>query len=203
MISHLVLLFVLSEIATPGYSLSCTECQGTSSCTGSSVTCTTGQVCLSLYISSSVGGVSIESFSRSCGLQSECNIQRSLSNSDLKMKYGSSCCNTDNCTPSTPTLPSDSSQLNGQVCQSCVSASSTWCYSGSTVKCTGNETMCALQSTSLSGSQAAIRGCATKSICDLSSSSIVQYSCTSGSIGLHSGFFFPACVALAMLKLLF
>ncbi|MEE6521185.1 hypothetical protein FKM82_019265 [Ascaphus truei] len=55
----------------------------------------------------------------------------------------------------------------------------------------------------------AVRGCATQSICNIGSQSSssggttvdVKTSCTNGSNGLYPGYFFPAVVALMLIKL--
>ncbi|XP_044125182.1 phospholipase A2 inhibitor and Ly6/PLAUR domain-containing protein-like [Bufo gargarizans] len=126
----------------------------------------------------------------------------------------SSCCNTDNCTPNTPTLPTISSNPNGLVCRYCASVDSTWCHTDDTVQCTGEQNMCLLQTTHVSGSvsaSSAIRGCATKSICDLGSQSAsaggvttdVKIICTNSGLSVHNIVLTPAIVCLLLLKLFF
>ncbi|XP_053547096.1 phospholipase A2 inhibitor gamma subunit B-like [Bombina bombina] len=205
--SVVAILCVLSSLIPQGYSLLCVQCVGTgSSCTGSSVTCGSGEQCLSAYTVTTVtGGVETTVFARSCSPASECNAKGSISNPIMKVKFSSSCCGTDNCTPTAPTLPTGSSQPNGLTCRSCVSATSDWCYTEDTMSCTGDEDRCILQSTNLAGTKTAIRGCATKSICDslsVTTTQGVSVKCTNGSMGLHIGIFFPALLSLLIIKII-
>ncbi|XP_044130979.1 phospholipase A2 inhibitor NAI-like isoform X3 [Bufo gargarizans] len=107
-----------------------------------------------------------------------------------------------------------SSNPNGLVCRSCISADSTSCYTNDTVQCTGDENRCLFQTTKVSGSvsaSTAFRGCATKSICDIGSESAsinemiryVNYTCTSGGLSVHNIVLAPAIVCLLLLKLFF
>ncbi|XP_053547221.1 phospholipase A2 inhibitor and Ly6/PLAUR domain-containing protein [Bombina bombina] len=205
--SVVAILCVLSSLIPQGYSLSCVECFGTSSsCTGSSKTCATGYQCLSTYsVTTVTGGTEVNLFARSCSPASECNVKGSISNPYMKVRVSSSCCSTDNCTPTTPTLPTYSSQQNGLTCRSCISATSDWCYTQETVSCTGDEDRCILQSTNLAGTKTAVRGCATKSICDSASQTSIQgvsVTCSNGSTGLHIGIFLPAFLSLLIIKMI-
>ncbi|XP_041425673.1 phospholipase A2 inhibitor and Ly6/PLAUR domain-containing protein-like isoform X2 [Xenopus laevis] len=211
------ILSVLSALAATGHSLSCQNCTSASStsCLGPSVTCAPDNVCAASYILTTAdGGPASKIYTLSCAPQSKCDKQGSISIPQAKIKQGISCCFTDNCTPTTPTLPVDSSQQNGLVCRSCISADSTWCYTSDTMQCTGEEKMCILQSTKITGSQSlstAVRGCATKSICDIGSNSIstpqlsmdVKISCTSGSSGVHQGYIMLLLVPIALMKILY
>ncbi|XP_066462071.1 urokinase plasminogen activator surface receptor-like [Eleutherodactylus coqui] len=107
-------------------------------------------------------------------------------------------------------IPRQSSIPNGVICRSCVSEESTWCYTSDTIQCTGDENMCLLKTTELTGSvSTAMRGCATKSYCDLSSQSYntggsttnVTITCTSGSISAHKVVLTPTILCLLLLKL--
>uniref|UniRef100_A0A8C5PP28 Uncharacterized protein n=1 Tax=Leptobrachium leishanense TaxID=445787 RepID=A0A8C5PP28_9ANUR len=72
--------------------------------------------------------------------------------------------------PTLPILPSANTRLNRLVCSTCVTSASNWCHTTATMKCTGNENMCALQSTTTKGNvsmASALCGCATKSLGDL------------------------------------
>ncbi|MEE6515850.1 hypothetical protein FKM82_024972 [Ascaphus truei] len=185
------------------------------SCTGTSLTCPAGGVCMSGYTVSRLGGIeATKMFIRGCESQSQCGMSGSFTIPDGTTKTSTSCCTTDNCTPPIPTLPANNNVKNGLTCRTCVSADSNWCYTPDTIQCTGDEKMCLLQSTKISGSSSlttAIRGCATQSICNISSQSSssggmtvdVKTSCTNGSNGRYPGFFFPAVVALMLIKLLF
>ncbi|XP_040182763.1 phospholipase A2 inhibitor 25 kDa subunit-like [Rana temporaria] len=207
---------VFLGLVAPSYSLSCTQCFSPSnSCTGPSVTCPSGSVCGAAYTESWALGILVSrSYIKSCVPQDECDKTGSMTiPSNGRVKLGTSCCGTDLCTPTLPSLPGDSSVSNGLTCRSCISADSTWCYTSDTMQCTGNENMCFLQTTKISGttsSSIAMRGCATKSICDLGSQSSsvaglkteVKFICTNGSTGLQKGFYLPAVICVFFLKLL-
>ncbi|KAM8927839.1 phospholipase A2 inhibitor and Ly6/PLAUR domain-containing protein-like [Pelodytes ibericus] len=213
MYSLLGLLYLLSTLIAPGYFLSCTQCLATigSNCTGGSVTCPSGNVCGSSYTVTNEG--TKEVFARSCVPQEQCDVTGTISVPSNTIKLGVSCCDTDNCIPPKPSLPEPSKEENGIICRTCVSDSSDSCYTGSTMKCTGNETMCLLQSTKLSGpvsATVALRGCSTKSICDLGSQSAqsgstritIKFVCTDGSSGLHHSNYLLAIITLMLGKFL-
>ncbi|KAG8433725.1 hypothetical protein GDO86_012180 [Hymenochirus boettgeri] len=158
------------------------------------------------------GSILTQTYITSCAPRSQCSGSGSVGIPNGRIKRGVSCCYTDNCTPPRPTLPGDSSQLNGIVCRTCTSADSLWCYTSDTIQCTGNEDKCLLQTTQISGtlnSKVAIRGCATKSICDLGSSSVdvpnlkmdLTFKCTSGGFGVHQGLFMVVSITLTTLLL--
>ncbi|XP_075462401.1 phospholipase A2 inhibitor and Ly6/PLAUR domain-containing protein-like [Ascaphus truei] len=212
--SLLQVLCVLSALVATGYSLSCTVCESSSgtSCTGLSINCTDAHVCMSSYTVLTAGGIETKIFTRNCEPQTRCGINGSITLPTYKSQMGSSCCTTDNCTPSIPTLPANNNTKNGVTCRTCISADSDYCYTSDTVECTGDEKMCLLQSTKISGSisrKVAIRGCATESICNIGNqfangnglTTEVITKCSNGNIGLYQGFFFPAA-ALLLMKLL-
>ncbi|XP_077116219.1 phospholipase A2 inhibitor and Ly6/PLAUR domain-containing protein-like [Ranitomeya variabilis] len=215
MSSPIGILSLLSTLSATSYALSCTQCVSTSaSCAGSIVTCRSGYTCGSSYTETVVGATTEVSFIRSCVAPAECSFNGSLSIQQGYIRMGISCCNSDNCDPTIPSLPSRSSVLNGQVCRTCISADSTWCYTSDTLQCTGDENMCLLETTKISGSQSssvAIRGCSTKSICDLGSQSQtvgdisveVKFICTSGGRSVHKLVLTPVISCLLLLKLFY
>ncbi|XP_063800037.1 phospholipase A2 inhibitor NAI-like isoform X1 [Pseudophryne corroboree] len=204
-------LCILSALAATGFSLSCNQCvaTGSSSCTGTTVTCPADYTCGSTRTVSTASGVTSSAIVMSCIPQNQCDTSGSISTADIKTKIGITCCNTDNCTPSPSALPGDSSQPNGLTCRSCISATSDWCYTGDTVQCTGSEDMCLLQRSNIyapSKLSTAIRGCATKNMCSLSSQSSagdVKVTCSSGSFGLRSSIIFTSILALAVSKIVY
>ncbi|XP_075183195.1 phospholipase A2 inhibitor 25 kDa subunit-like [Anomaloglossus baeobatrachus] len=210
------ILSLLAAFSAKSYALDCTQCVSTyTSCSGISVTCPSGALCASSYTETDAGGTTKVSFIRSCGSSTDCGFQGSLSIPEGQIRMGISCCSSsDNCTPDTPSLPAQSSTPNGQVCQHCVSATSTYCSSSNTMQCTGNENMCLLESTKMSGSttsSSAIRGCATKSICDLGSQSQttgdltvdVKFTCSNRSISVQTFVLTPVIFCLLLTKLFF
>uniref|UniRef100_A0A8C5QS38 UPAR/Ly6 domain-containing protein n=1 Tax=Leptobrachium leishanense TaxID=445787 RepID=A0A8C5QS38_9ANUR len=182
--------------------LSCIRCVtlGMTSCDGPSISCPSDNVCGASYTVTTAGGsVVSKNYVRGCVPKNQCNLQGSISVINNAMnRIGASCCNTDNCTPDLPTLPAVSTRFNGLVCRTCVSTYSGWCYTDDTMQCTGNENMCLLQTTSITGAvsmRIVLRGCATKSLCDLSRQTEqtadrkvdMRFTCTSGTAGLYSG----------------
>ncbi|KAG9468806.1 hypothetical protein GDO78_021920 [Eleutherodactylus coqui] len=205
-----ILSLILALTATSS-ALSCTKCSSTSSrCSGNSITCPSGSVCGSAYTQSFVEGVRTKNLIRGCTPSSDCNFSGTMSITKGRIEVGISCCRTDDCTPSLPTLPTKSSKPNGVMCPSCISDQSTWCYTSDTIQCTGDENRCFLQATEITGLlSTAMRGCATKSICDLPSKSYntggstikFTYNCTSGGISAHKVVLTPAILCLLLLKL--
>ncbi|XP_077312657.1 phospholipase A2 inhibitor and Ly6/PLAUR domain-containing protein-like [Lithobates pipiens] len=177
MASIFQILGVLLSLAASGYTLSCTHCSSSSdSCTGPNVTCPYGFVCGAIYIEGRVTGTIIfQSYQMACMTQDKCDITGSGTiPQNAKIKMGTSCCATDGCTPPPPSMPQDSSVSNGVACTSCISMDSAYCYSSDKIQCTGDEDRCFLQATKASGQTpkyTAVRGCATKSVCDLGSRS--------------------------------
>ncbi|XP_066462635.1 phospholipase A2 inhibitor 25 kDa subunit-like [Eleutherodactylus coqui] len=147
---------------------------------------------------------------RGCVPSSQCNFSGTMSKTQGRIAVGISCCSSDDCTPTLPTVPTKSSIPNGVICQTCISNQSTWCYTSDTIQCTADENMCLLQTTEITGLfSGAMRGCATKSICDLGSQSYntgeltieVTFTCTSGGISAHKVVLTPAILCLLLLKL--
>ncbi|KAG8550147.1 hypothetical protein GDO81_028171 [Engystomops pustulosus] len=211
MASLVKILCLLSALTATSSALSCTVCASatSSSCSGNSITCPSGSSCGSTYTVAKSGGTTAVSLIRACTLTSQCSFNGSISMVQATIKTGISCCDTDNCTPILPTVPTPSSNSNGVTCRSCITADSTWCYTSDTIQCTGDENMCLLQSTEISGElSTAIRGCSTKSFCDLGSQSTsvggvttnVKFICTSGGMTVHKVLFTPVIVCLLLLK---
>ncbi|XP_073457880.1 phospholipase A2 inhibitor and Ly6/PLAUR domain-containing protein-like isoform X1 [Aquarana catesbeiana] len=200
MASLLQILGVVSALVASGYSLFCTQCVSSSdSCSGPNITCPSGSVCGAVYTESwSQDSIVSKSYMLSCTREDKCNTSGSFSlHNNARVKLGRSCCRTDRCTPPLPSLPENSPQSNGLTCQSCMSTDSTWCDGSDTMECLGDENMCFRQTSIVSAgstkNSTAIRGCATKSICDFgnhSSSSqgvktVSEFACTNGSTGLQ------------------
>ncbi|KAM4651308.1 phospholipase A2 inhibitor and Ly6/PLAUR domain-containing protein-like [Discoglossus pictus] len=211
--SLLQLLGVLSALLAAAYSLQCKQCAGTTSCTGPSITCPAGSRCGYTHTKIIAAGNTQESFIRSCILEKQCDIKGSVSYPYSTIQMVSSCCSSDNCDAPTVPLPTIGTDKNGLVCRTCITASSDYCYTSDTMQCTGEQNMCLLQSTKISGGvslQTAFRGCSTKSFCDIGSQTAsegginteAKFVCTSGSNGLHHGIFLPAFFSVVLLKVL-
>ncbi|XP_053308590.1 phospholipase A2 inhibitor gamma subunit B-like isoform X1 [Spea bombifrons] len=206
----------LSALLSTCYSLSCTKCFSltTDFCTGPSITCPADQVCASSYTITIARGVRVSQvYSRDCVAKQYCTMKGSMGfaqNSRSSMSI--TCCSTDNCEPPQPTLPAENNWANGLVCRSCISPDSLWCYTDDTIRCTGDENMCLLQTTKIIGSVSssiALRGCATKNICDFGRQAVttdqvsinINFQCTSGSVGVFGGIFLPL-LGIVLTKLL-
>ncbi|XP_040269288.1 phospholipase A2 inhibitor 25 kDa subunit-like isoform X2 [Bufo bufo] len=178
-------------------------------CNASSVVCPEDHVCASSYTLTNTHGAI---FSMLCAPRHQCDAPGSISASSGRLQRSTTCCDTDNCTPPPPTLPDYNFQPNGLTCQTCLSVSSKWCSSMHTIDCTGEEDACLLQTSQYYAPirrSAAVRGCATKSICSLGTQRIefgtlkmkFKYSCVfAGSTHLQNGLVAPLTVALAVVK---
>ncbi|KAG8550136.1 hypothetical protein GDO81_028167 [Engystomops pustulosus] len=167
-------LSLFSTLIATSSALSCTQCAspGSSSCSGSDTTCVADNQCGSLYIKDiQLGGDISEAFVRTCVLPSNCGFQGSITNGQRSLRAAISCCNnTDSCVPTTPSLPEVGTTPNGAVCPSCISIGALQCSSSDTYSCKGNENMCILGTAQIPGlyvASMAVRGCGTKSFCDL------------------------------------
>ncbi|KAM3921584.1 uncharacterized protein RB166_010994 [Leptodactylus fuscus] len=148
-------LICFSALTATSDALSCTECisDTSPSCTGSSVTCASGSTCASLYSETVIGSSISPIFIRSCLNTSNCGFMGSMSNRQGRIWASMTCCNTDNCTPTIPTIPVVSTIPNGVICPSCMSNDPSACSSSDTVTCTGDEDTCVLEKTKITGTK--------------------------------------------------
>ncbi|KAM8927841.1 uncharacterized protein RCH25_008148 [Pelodytes ibericus] len=202
-----------SVLSATGHSLNCTECINTNgiSCTGKQVSCANANdVCSSSHTVTTTATFTYHTFSQTCTPRNQCNITGSLYFLYGIVKVGTSCCDTDNCSPAWPTIPAESTQLNGVTCGTCTADNAEWCDTGETMKCAGDENRCILQITTMSGSlqsKQVLRGCATQSICNIANESVitsgisvdVQISCTNGSLAVVCSIFIQSFVALLLI----
>ncbi|CAN2388071.1 Phospholipase A2 inhibitor and LY6 PLAUR [Pristimantis euphronides] len=159
-------------------------------------------------------GIKKSEFSgRSCVPENQCQGPGSFSTHNSQSKKGFSCCYTDNCIPPPPVLSLDNTRENGLTCPTCTGNGVDWCDTGMTMGCTGNETMCILQYTKMSGTlsrESVLRGCATPTICNIGNQSVitdgitveVRISCTGGTGYLHNDFCLQTLVGFHLLALL-
>ncbi|XP_075697021.1 uncharacterized protein LOC142662694 [Rhinoderma darwinii] len=199
------------------FSLSCYKCiafNGAQSATNTE-TCSSGSSCVTSLAVTTVGStVTSSSLARGCTPANQCNITGSLTFQGGNVRISTSCCDTDKCNVTTPTLPATSTQLNGQTCRTCTTDTTDYCYTGSTLQCYGAETMCGRISTYLSGSTSVttfIRGCATPSVCNLLGNQDNVYDalkvvsktfCSNGCIALQGTFCFSTLMMLFLIKVL-
>lgn len=212
MAALLGVLLIVSALTAPGFSLSCITCVDYTGaqCTGSSATCSAGSSCATSVSVSIVGSTTQSStLTRGCAPANQCNITGSLSIQGGKIKISTSCCDSDSCNPTSPTLPADSTQANNLTCNTCATVTSDYCNSGTTIQCYGAETMCGRMSTYVSGS---IRGCITPSVCNFlgtqqatygSVNTAVKTFCSNGSVGLRGTFGLSTLMMLFLMKVLF
>ncbi|XP_063291520.1 phospholipase A2 inhibitor NAI-like [Pelobates fuscus] len=217
MAMHLfTLLGALSTLTATGYALTCTKCMalGGDSCTeGLNDTCSSNQVCMSVYTVTISGGKPGDFLSRSCGLQSQCNRIGSFSIPGKVIKMGITCCSTDFCVPKLANLPSDNTQKNGLKCASCETDSGP-CQSDEKMECMGTENKCLTRISKTTGGFPATSytyGCTTKSICDIGEHIISfptfsisgQFICNSGpAIVSHGSFLIMLSVFALLIKLI-
>ncbi|KAM5132383.1 phospholipase A2 inhibitor and Ly6/PLAUR domain-containing protein-like isoform 2-T2 [Mantella aurantiaca] len=205
------LLCALCALAATGHALSCQVCMASYSlyCSGASVICPEGHVCVSSYTLTTMDGSKIsEEYARACGPPSQCNQPGSVSIPRGKIKRTTACCYTDDCFPSMSPLPADSFEPNGVTCATCVSPELDYCYTQDTMRCTGNENKCILESSHYYEpieKMLALRGCATQSICDIGKEKVaygflnmtMDIKCSSGSSRLYNHLVLPFAVTVA------
>ncbi|XP_075046197.1 phospholipase A2 inhibitor NAI-like [Mixophyes fleayi] len=203
-------LAVLTALTSTGYSITCKSCWHFSDkpCTQPAVSCPSDNVCVAAYSVVTVVGTDTPQYSISCGTRDQCNVNGSLTFIYGKVKTGTSCCDTDDCTPPTPQLPADSSEKNGLICPTCSSDKSDFCYTGDTLPCTGDEVKCGRMARKLTGTitlKDTICGCATKSFCDILGNQVASISglnidskmfCSHGEVGQYAESFYSAFAAL-------
>ncbi|XP_040277084.1 uncharacterized protein LOC120992272 isoform X2 [Bufo bufo] len=174
MTSLLKILILISTLTTTSYALSCTQCVSvfSSTCSGDKVTCPFGSFCGSINMEIIIGGFPINLLIRDCMASPDCDLKASMSINYGQVKRVTSCCDTDNCTPTIPAFSAKSSKPNGVVCRiPAPSGLSNWFSNANTIQCRGDEDVCVLQKSKLSGSTSIsidTRACGTRTICDLS-----------------------------------
>lgn len=165
-------LLLLSALSIAGHSLVCKSCWNIIGvpCNVPTVTCPSNNVCVASLSAVRVGNKVTPQYSITCGTRDQCNVTGSLSFTYGNVRVGTSCCSSDYCTPTYPTVPSESSQRNGLTCRTCSSDSSDYCHTSETLQCTGEERKCGRMARTLSGTiklKDTMRGCATKTFCDI------------------------------------
>ncbi|XP_072282551.1 phospholipase A2 inhibitor gamma subunit B-like isoform X2 [Pyxicephalus adspersus] len=176
------ILCVLTALVGSSCTLSCTSCAAFSStsCTGPSVPCASGNVCGATYVYFQIGGLTFPTYVLSCMPKSECAINgTSRFHGGGQVKFAQSCCTTDNCIPTFPSEPEDNSVPNGLTCPPSKSVDIPWSKSFGTMQCKNKETMCFTTNTKISGGlqmSLPFTGCATQDVCDFFNGSPLQLS---------------------------
>ncbi|KAI4877762.1 hypothetical protein NFI96_028380, partial [Prochilodus magdalenae] len=145
--------------------LQCHQCipglNGT--CTDTQKNCS--DQCGSVTVLVSAGGQEKERKVKDCATTEEC-VNGSLNLGFVKMTINTKCCNTDLCNNQTvPALPFGAP--NGKTCFTCVNNDCT-----GTVNCAGDEDQCISATVTSAGVQVTVKGCASRSVCAASASSL-------------------------------
>ncbi|KAM4703024.1 phospholipase A2 inhibitor and Ly6/PLAUR domain-containing protein-like [Rhinophrynus dorsalis] len=177
--SAIALASVLSVIITTGNSLSCIQCSGFSDipCTGSSQNCSSSNdVCATTRIRNTGYLWNSFYFIRSCINTTECGKSGTVSSLYVKTSSSTTCCNTDNCTPSIPSMPVENNTANGLACPSYIETILEPCDIKNHTQCTGDQNYCIRYSTSTTlgstKSSLLFGGCATENVCSTTTSYI-------------------------------
>ncbi|XP_067279430.1 urokinase plasminogen activator surface receptor-like [Pseudorasbora parva] len=190
-----VSVFLLFVLFTAGHSLSCYECLGLAgSCADQKLkTCPSGSSqCMSVTAVTQVGDVTSKVQTKDCAVACQ-----SVSLNIGLMRMTTSCCNTDQC--NAQDAPDSSSTPNGKTCYSCDGQSCS-----KTMGCSGNEDRCIKSTGSFGGQSLVLKGCASKSMCDATTSvnSLESISCCEGNLcngaqSVTQSFLFLCCSLLS------
>ncbi|XP_067232176.1 urokinase plasminogen activator surface receptor-like [Chanodichthys erythropterus] len=185
--------FLLFILFTAGHSLRCYECMGlTGSCAGQTIkTCPSGSLqCESSTAVVQVGDITSKVKAKDCA--SAC--QSGSMNLGI-VKAITSCCNTDQCNVQDAPDPSK----NGKTCYTCDGQTCTTILS-----CSGTEDRCIKAKVNFGGQSAVAKGCASKSVCDATTSvaGIESVSCCEGNLcngaqSVSQSFLFLCCSLLS------
>ncbi|KAG8433712.1 hypothetical protein GDO86_012171 [Hymenochirus boettgeri] len=215
---YLLVTCILSAVIAQGYALSCVQCISTdgNSCTGPVMPCPVGDyVCSSTYTETMMKSQPTEKqFIRQCELKAACGSSGSITMPGGKVKSNSTCCRTDGCDPGLITFPPTKSSKNGVVCDSCIVVGTDTCPTVEPMECTGDESRCVTQVTSVSvasiSTKTVIRGCSTPSICEAGTVEADQegmkmtttvHCSKNNAVGLHYSQLLLALSGLFLLKL--
>ncbi|XP_067280421.1 urokinase plasminogen activator surface receptor-like [Pseudorasbora parva] len=184
--------FLFFILFTAGHSLDCYECLGlTGSCADQKLkTCPGGSSkCMSVTAVTQGGEITVKVKTKDCAPA----CQNGSMNFGIS-KVTSSCCNTDQC--NFQDAPDPSNIPNGKTCYSCDGQSCS-----NTVRCSGTEDRC-IKATGISS--VAVKGCASKSMCDPTSfiPNVEDISCCEGNLcngaqSVTQSFLFLCCSLLS------
>ncbi|XP_056399100.1 phospholipase A2 inhibitor and Ly6/PLAUR domain-containing protein-like isoform X1 [Hyla sarda] len=173
-----IVLFLAICVAL-GSTLKCMQCTGFSNtpCTGSLLDCPfPSDVCGTTVIRTRGYRWTSFYYIRSCVSVTECFNNASVTGLYATTASETTCCFTNNCTTSIPTLPVENYSLNGLTCPSYVVTNMEPCDIKNVSSCTGNQTRCVRYSASTTlgsvKSTLYLGGCATENTCAMQSTSI-------------------------------
>ncbi|XP_073681090.1 urokinase plasminogen activator surface receptor-like [Garra rufa] len=192
-----LLLFILF---TTGHSLSCYECTSLKgSCTDQKVkTCPRG----SSMCSSSTSVTQSADTTAKIKVKDCAAVCASGSLNLGILKKSSVCCNTDQC--NTQDAPDPRTDSNGKTCYYCDGKSCS-----NTLKCSGSEDRCITATGSFGDQSLVVKGCASKSICDVKSpaTDVQSITCCEGNLcngdskSVTQSFRFLCCFLLSFILL--
>ncbi|KAI7795820.1 putative urokinase plasminogen activator surface receptor-like [Triplophysa rosa] len=172
-----ILLFTLFA---GGHSLKCYQCaNGTSSCVGAETKCSAlFTACASATVVASAGNNVVISKVKSCNSPLSCgngSINFGIARATVSMQ----CCTTDLC--NTQDVPaSNTTDVNGKQCYYCDANSCS-----NKLKCLGTEDYCIKAKANIDPLPGTVKGCVSKSICDITSlvpDGYVDISCCQGDL---------------------
>ncbi|ROL50087.1 Urokinase plasminogen activator surface receptor [Anabarilius grahami] len=187
--------FLLFILFTAGHSLSCYECTSlTGSCADQKLkTCPSG----SLQCESSTAVVQVGDISAKVKIKDCAPACQSGSLNIGTVKTTTSCCNTDEC--NLQDAPDPSNAPNGKTCFSCYGQNCT-----TILGCSGTEDRCIKATVNVEGQSTVLKGCASKSICDATTSVAgnASISCCEGDLcngaqSVSQSFLFLCCSLLS------
>ncbi|KAI4879261.1 hypothetical protein NFI96_020803 [Prochilodus magdalenae] len=167
------------ENLVPAPALQCYQCipDTSGACTDTPISCT--DQCASATTFMSAGGQEQQFSGKYCATAAQC-ITGSLNLGLWKETINTKCCSTDLCNSQTlPALPFGAP--NGKKCFTCVNNDCT-----RTVNCAGDEDQCISTKVTFAGAQATVKGCASRSVCAASASSLQAVGIT-GSVSCCEG----------------
>ncbi|ROL43673.1 Urokinase plasminogen activator surface receptor [Anabarilius grahami] len=190
--------FLLFSLFTAGHSFSCYECNGVmDSCAGQTVkTCPSGSShCVTSTAVVQVGDIRSKATIKDCAPACQ-----SVSMNIGILKTTASCCNTDLC--NLQDADPSSNVPNGNKCFSCNGQSCS-----NIVTCSGIEDHCVKATGAFGGQSTVVKGCASKSICDATTSvhnvhNVQDVSCCKGNLcngaqSVSQSFLFLCCSLLS------
>ncbi|XP_075695127.1 phospholipase A2 inhibitor and Ly6/PLAUR domain-containing protein-like [Rhinoderma darwinii] len=195
-----VLIFLVVCV-TSGRSLKCMQCTSFSNtpCIGSSQDCPSpSDVCGTTAIRTRGYRWTSFYYIRSCVNIAECFNNASVTGLYATTASETTCCFTNNCSTSIPSLPVENYTLNGLTCPSYVETIMEPCDIKNVSACTGNQTRCVRYSasTTLGSTKSSLYfgGCATENTCAMESSFIsgdrisveIKRKCYNSADGLYS-----------------